>query len=415
MPGCIPSEGRTLFLNPDGALDGHAGEAGMASLVGAARRRRGVTLPARLRDRPVRFSSIRSPRGGGRANRTTGPRGLNRGRPRPEPLASPRGHTAAGADQLLAAEAGRLVHRALHVARALLAEAPRRSRAAGAGCRPVRPLADPRLTADRAHRPRASRHEQSADPLPRRARREGRADLRDAQVPDLAAGRRGAARPLPRPGTRGADARRDDAPRRAATRDATRRAAAALECPARRHEPRRAAPDPAPLLRAAGERASVLLAAARRPPRPDGLRAGAARLRDVDGGEARPRPRVDRGPLGVALPANARRDCASRHLAVTAHPRSRLAAPPTRPPTGPTHPRPRSGVPARGSSRRRSPTRPATGRPARRSPARAASAGGPRRTPRGVRPGRRPRPRARRACSRGATPMVEAGRGGTSP
>ena len=39
-----------------------------------------------------------------------------------------------------------------------------------------------------------------------------------------------------------------------------------------------------------------------------GLRAGAPRLRDVDGGEARARSRVDRRPLGAALPADALHD-----------------------------------------------------------------------------------------------------------
>ena len=42
-----------------------------------------------------------------------------------------------------------------------------------------------------------------------------------------------------------------------------------------------------------------------------GLRAGAARLRDLDGGEARPRPRVDRRPIRAPLPADAVRATAS--------------------------------------------------------------------------------------------------------
>ena len=62
------------------------------------------------------------------------------------------------------------------------------------------------------------------------------------------------------------------------------------------------------LLRAARGRAAGVLAAARRPPGPDRLRPGAARLRDLDGREARARPRVDRRPLGAALPAHADRD-----------------------------------------------------------------------------------------------------------
>ena len=42
--------------------------------------------------------------------------------------------------------------------------------------------------------------------------------------------------------------------------------------------------------------------------RPDRPRPGAPRLRDLDGREARPRPRMDRRPLRAALPPHARRD-----------------------------------------------------------------------------------------------------------
>src|SRR6185312_15829978 len=88
--------------------------------------------------------------------------------------------------------------------------------------------------------------------------------------------------------------------------------------PARRHEPRRATADPAALLRRARNRAAGLLAAARGPPRPDRVRTGAARLRDLDGREARARPRVDRRPLGASLPAHARRDGLARPPPVAA-------------------------------------------------------------------------------------------------
>src|SRR5438874_261304 len=276
----------------------------------------GVTLSARFRHRHARISSLRSPRGGGRANRTTGPRAERTVRPWPEPLASSRGRTAAGADQLLAAEAGRLVHRALYGNRPRLAEAARRPRAARARRSALRTAAAPRLTADRTDQPGRPCDERPADPLPRRARREGRPDLRDAQVPDAPRRRRGTARPVSRPRARRADERRNHAARRATAGDAARRAAAALEHPPRRHEPRRPSPDPAALLRATGQRAARVLAAPGRPPRLDRLRPGAPRLRDLDGREARPRPRVDRRSLGPALPADDRRDGAPNRPAV---------------------------------------------------------------------------------------------------
>ena len=58
-----------------------------------------------------------------------------------------------------------------------------------------------------------------------------------------------------------------------------------------------------------------------------GLRAGAARLRDLDGREARARPRVDRRPLRPPLPAHARRDRAG---ASSASRRAAWSGPPTR-------------------------------------------------------------------------------------
>src|SRR4029079_5897447 len=54
-----------------------------------------------------------------------------------------------------------------------------------------------------------------------------------------------------------------------------------------------------------------------------GARAGTAGLRDVDGREARPRPRVDRGSLRAAVPPHGRRDGMARAGAVGA--RARIA------------------------------------------------------------------------------------------
>src|SRR5919206_5299363 len=68
----------------------------------------------------------------------------------------------------------------------------------------------------------------------------------------------------------------------------------------------------ATLLRGARRGAAGVLAAPRRAPGADRLRAGAPRLRDVDGGEARARPRVDRRPVRPALPAHARRNRSAR-------------------------------------------------------------------------------------------------------
>ncbi len=60
------------------------------------------------------------------------------------------------------------------------------------------------------------------------------------------------------------------------------------------------------------ERAAGVLAAARRPARPHRVRAGPSRLRDVDGREARARPRVDRRPLGAPLSAHGGADRSAR-------------------------------------------------------------------------------------------------------
>src|SRR5437762_794861 len=77
---------------------------------------------------------------------------------------------------------------------------------------------------------------------------------------------------------------------------------AAAEPPDRGPDPRDERP--APLLPRARRRAAGVLAAPRRPPRAHRLRADPSRLRDLDGGEARSRPRVDRRPLRPALPAH---------------------------------------------------------------------------------------------------------------
>ena len=72
------------------------------------------------------------------------------------------------------------------------------------------------------------------------------------------------------------------------------------------------------LLRGARARPARVLAAARRAAGPHRPRAGAARLRDVDGGEARARPRVDRRPLGAPLPPHRVRHRLARAEAVAA-------------------------------------------------------------------------------------------------
>src|SRR5581483_1580588 len=126
------------------------------------------------------------------------------------------------------------------------------------------------------------------------------------QLPETWARSGGAPRPVPRGGARPPDGGGVHEGRPLAEGVAARRDPAALERPPRRHVVRRPAADPAALLRRARPRAAVVLAEARRAPRPHGLRAGAPRLRDVDGREARARSRMDRGPFGAAVPADAR-------------------------------------------------------------------------------------------------------------
>ena len=99
--------------------------------------------------------------------------------------------------------------------------------------------------------------------------------------------------------------------------DAARRDAAVHQRASRRHEPRRAATDPPRVLRGARARAACVLAALDRAAGPDRARAGAARLRDVDGREARARSRMDRRPLGAPLPPHRRRDRVARAPAVS--------------------------------------------------------------------------------------------------
>src|SRR3954447_13160525 len=169
---------------------------------------------------------------------------------------------------------------------------------------PVR-LLPPRLAAaDGADRRVAAGDERPADPLPGGARRPRRPSLRDAEVPDAQARRGAAPRAVSRRGARTAHAGRDDQRRRVAAQDAARRGPAAAQCPERGHEPRRATADPTAILRGARRRPACVLAAPRRPPWADGVRADPPRLRDVDGREARARPRVDRRPLGAPLSAD---------------------------------------------------------------------------------------------------------------
>src|SRR5437764_2492633 len=169
--------------------------------------------------------------------------------------------------------------------------------------------------ADRAPDPR---DERAAAPLPGRTRRARRPRLRDVEVPDPPPRCGGPARSVPRRGARAPHEDGDDGDRRVAAGDAAGRGPTAPERAAWRHEPRRAAPDQAALLRGARGRAAGVLATARRPAGTDWLRAGASRLRDVDGGEARARPRMDRGSLGAALPAHARDDGVASSAAVRA-------------------------------------------------------------------------------------------------
>ena len=78
---------------------------------------------------------------------------------------------------------------------------------------------------------------------------------------------------------------------------APRRAAAAVERAAGRHEHRRAAPDPAGVLRGARARRSRSTGSASSSTRDDRVRPAADDARDDVGGEARARPRVRRRPL----------------------------------------------------------------------------------------------------------------------
>ena len=96
-------------------------------------------------------------------------------------------------------------------------------------------------------------------------------------------------------------------------------------------------------------RPAGLLAATRRPARAHRLRAGAARLRDLDGREALARPRVDRRPLRPALPADARLNRLARPAADASGADARLGGEVRR-----IRARARAGRPAR-SSRRRPP------------------------------------------------------------
>ena len=223
-----------------------------------------VTLPARFRYPRVRISPIRSPRGGGRANRSTGRRGRPPSRRVLDPLASRGGQLPAGLGNLAAAGTERFLHRALRGARKRLAEAPRRSGASAARRRLLRALPAARGPAAARDRCRAPPDERQAPLLPRPPGREGRAHLPDAEVPHARARRRGAPRLLSRRRARREDTRRDHAARPPSPRDAARRASPALERPQRRHELRRAAADPAPFLRAARGGAAGLLAASRR-------------------------------------------------------------------------------------------------------------------------------------------------------
>src|ERR687898_589515 len=153
------------------------------------------------------------------------------------------------------------------------AAGPSRRSPARARHRPLARLRRPRADPGGVDLARDPAVERSAGALPRHAGRAGRRVLHDAQVPDTAA---------------------------------------------RRHEPRRAAADPADLLRAARVGAPGVLAAPGRAARPDRVRAGAARLRDVDGREACARHGVDRRPLRRPLPADARRHWLARVAPIAA-------------------------------------------------------------------------------------------------
>src|SRR5256885_17222424 len=127
-----------------------------------------VTLSAHFRDRHVRLCRLRSPRGGGRANRTKGP-GARRGSDGPgDALASQRGHAQAwrGLAGGVAAASERLVHPALRATRARLAETARRPRAPRAR-RPARGLLpDPLAPAPAPDRRSASAYQRPPAVLP---------------------------------------------------------------------------------------------------------------------------------------------------------------------------------------------------------------------------------------------------------
>src|SRR5207237_9597371 len=129
-----------------------------------------------------------------------------------------------------------------------------RSRPAHARPDPRRALSCPLAATDAADRARDPRHERVAALLPRRASRTRWTDLHDAQVPDAAPRCRGSSRAVSRARARRADAGRDDAHWSMAASDAARRGPAAPERPPRRHEPGRAASDPAAVLRGARAR-----------------------------------------------------------------------------------------------------------------------------------------------------------------
>src|SRR5438132_8582580 len=222
-------------------------------------------------------------------------------------------------------EPERLAHPAVLGVDASEPDAAARCRAPRAGHHVLGVLPAALVTADNPDRATAPGDERPAALLSGRTRGPRRPRVRDAEVPHAPARRRGPTRPIPRRGARPPYARGDDRGRRVVALNAARRGSSAPERAARRHEPRRAAPDPATVLRGARGRATGVLAAPRRQAGVDGLRPGAARLRDLDGGEARSRPGMDRGPLGAALPADARHDGRPRLAAIRARPPRALA------------------------------------------------------------------------------------------
>src|SRR4029078_11593628 len=111
--------------------------------------------------------------------------------------------------------------------------------------------------------------------------------------------------------------------RQVAEGDPAGRDPAIRERPARRHEPRRPTADPPGLLRRARARAARLLAAPHGAPGAHRARTGSARLRDVDGGEARARSRVDPRTRPASVPVTRVRDRLARAEAVAA--RARIA------------------------------------------------------------------------------------------